>query len=182
MEKEALDLYSLRKSFMDGEVLICFNGPFSHSIIEEIGIAVKRYLETETASRSAVSDVFAVFVELAQNMQSYTHRLSGVRDEAGLDAGTLAIGRHGERYAVSAGNMVDESDVGGLSSRLEELRSLDKPGLKALYKERLRAPRSAEGGAGLGLIDVARRATQPLSWGFREIDERYRFFSLSVII
>jgi hypothetical protein len=182
MEKAALDLYSLRRSFMDGDVLICFNGPFSHSIIEEIGVAVKRYLETETASRSAVSDVFAVFIELAQNMQSYTHKLRGRKDEAGLDAGTLAIGRHGESYAVSAGNMVEQADVGALASRLEELRTQDKQGLKAMYKERLHGPRLPEGGAGLGLIDVARRATRPLSWGFREIDDKYRFFSLSVTI
>jgi len=182
METAALDLYSLRKSFMEGEVLICFNGPFSHSIIEEIGIAVKRYLETETASRSAVSDVFAVFVELAQNVQSYTQRLKGRKDEAGLDAGTLAIGRRGDNYAVSAGNMIDHADEGPLSSRLEELLGMDKPGLKAMYKERLRGPRLPVGGAGLGLIDVARRAAQPLSWSFRQIDDRYCFFSLSVII
>ncbi len=182
MEKAAVDLYSLRRSFMDGEVLICFNGPFSHSIIEEIGIAVKRYLETETASRSAVSDVFAVFVELAQNVQAYTEKLKDRKDEAGLDAGTLAIGRHGDNYAVGAGNMIDQEDVSPLSSRLEALRAMDKPGLKALYKERLHAPRLSTGGAGLGLIDVARRATQPLSWSFRDVDDRYRFFSLSVII
>ncbi len=182
MEKAAVDLYNLRKSFMDGDVLICFNGPFSHSIIEEIGIAVKRYLETEAVSRSAVSDVFAVFVELAQNVQSYTTRLKERKDEAGLDAGTLAIGRHGDGYAVSAGNMMDLGDVSGLAAQLETLRSMDKPGLKALYKERLHAPRLSDNGAGLGLIDVARRATQPLSWSFREIDDRYRFFSLSVII
>ncbi len=167
---------------MEGEVLICFNGPFSHSIIEEIGIAVKRYLLEETASRSAVSDVFAVFVELAQNVQSYTAKLKERKDEAGLDAGTLAIGRRGDNYAVSAGNMMDQADVAGLSARLEALKNMDKPMLKALYKERLHGPRLPDGGAGLGLIDVARRASQPLSWSFREIDDRYRFFSLSVTV
>ena len=182
MQTQALDLYGLRKSFIDGEVLICFNGPFSHSIIEEIGIAVRRYLETETTSRSAVSDVFAVFVELAQNVQSYTGRLKERKDEPGLDAGTLAIGRRGDGYAVSAGNMMNQADVAGLSAQLETLRSMDKPALKALYKEKLRRPRLPDGGAGLGLIDVARRANQPLSWSFREIDDRYRFFSLSVIV
>ena len=182
MQTQALDLYGLRKSFIDGEVLICFNGPFSHSIIEEIGIAVKRYLETETSSRSAVSDVFAVFVELAQNVQAYTGRLKDRKDEAGLDAGTLAIGRQGNAYAVSAGNMMDQAHVGALALRLEELRAMDKAELKTLYKERLRGPRLSAGGAGLGLIDVARRATRPLSWSFREIGDRYRFFSLSVII
>ena len=159
MRTQALDLYGLRKSFIDGEVLICFNGPFSHSVIEEIGIAVKRYLETETTSRSAVSDVFAVFVELAQNVQAYTGRLKDRKDEAGLRRGTLAIGRQGNAYAVTR-----EHDGPGPRRR---------PGAAPR-----RAARHGQGGAqgpvqgeasrsapsrgrhGLGLIDVARRATR----------------------
>lgn len=182
MEQRATDIYGLRKSFVDGDILIFFNGPFSHSIIEEIGIAVRRYLESEAASRSAVADVFSVFVELAQNVQAYTRKLRDRKDGPGLDAGTLAIARSGERYTVSAGNMVECGDVAALSARLEELRGMDRSGLKALYKERLRAPRAPGSGAGLGLIEAARRASQPFSYDFRPIDDRYQFFSLSVLI
>lgn len=182
MEDRPTDIYSLRKSFVDGEILIFFNGPFSHSIIEEIGVAVRRYLESEAASRSAVADVFSVFVELAQNVQAYTRKLRDRKESPGLDAGTLAIGKNGERYTVSAGNMVEATDIPPLVERLEKLRGLDRAGLKALYKERLRLPRVEGEGAGLGLIEAARRATRPFSYELRPIDTRYQFFSLSVSI
>ncbi len=182
MGDKPTDIYGLRKSFVDGEILILFNGPFSHSIIEEIGIAVRRYLESEAASRSAVADVFSVFVELAQNVQAYTRKLRDRKESPGLDAGTLAIGRNGERYTVSAGNMVETADVPPLVEHLERLRGLDRAGLKTLYKEKLRVPRAAGEGAGLGLIEAARRASRPLSYELRPIDDRYQFFSLSVFI
>lgn len=182
MKQRAIDVWSLRRGLADGDILILFNGPFSHSIIEEIGIAVRRYLESEAASRSAVADVFAVFVELAQNMQAYTRRLRDRRDAPALDAGTLAIGKSGDHYAVSAGNMVDCDDVGALAARLAELKDLDKAALKALYKERLRGPRQPDRGVGLGLIEAARRASKPITYEFRRVDDRYQFFSLSVLV
>ncbi|HET7838443.1 MAG TPA: SiaB family protein kinase, partial [Rectinemataceae bacterium] len=104
MAAPALDIYGLRKSLIESDILICFNGPFSHSIIEEIGTAVRRYLESDAAPSSAMTDVFAVFVELAQNVQAYTSSLRGADGGAGLDAGTLVIGRAGDRYALSSGN------------------------------------------------------------------------------
>lgn len=181
MDKHVLDIYGLRQSFMEQDILICFNGPFSHSIIEEIGTAVRRYLETGTDAPT-VTDVFAVFIELAQNLQNYTARFRERRDRPGLDAGVLVIGRSETSYVVSAGNTVERADLPDLVARLEELRGLDKAGLKALYKQRLRAERGPDGGAGLGLIDAARRATAPLSWEIRDIDENYGFFSLAVQI
>lgn len=64
---------------------------------------------------------------------------------------------------------------------LEKLRGLDKAGLKAVYKEQSRKPREAgASGAGLGLIDMARKATRPLEYSLRAVDDTYFFFSLEV--
>ena len=46
---ERLDLFDMRGVFTRQEIMICFNGPFSRSIIEELGNAVKRYLEEARA-------------------------------------------------------------------------------------------------------------------------------------
>jgi len=48
----------------------------------------------------------------------------------------------------------------------------------------LRKPREAgaSSGSGLGLIDIARKASEPLSASLREIDAGRAFFSLSAVI
>jgi len=182
MPNGVIDIYKLRMDLMVENILICFNGPFSHSIIEEIGRAVRQYLESDEEPPSSVTDVFAVFVELAQNVQAYASGLKDCGAGRALDAGTLVIGRSGEHFTVSAGNVIRRTDMPSLSSRLDELRILDRDGLKRLYKERLRAPRAAEGGAGLGLIDAARRAAAPLAYKVSDIDEQFLFFSLTVLV
>jgi hypothetical protein len=41
---------------------------------------------------------------------------------------------------------------------------------------------SEKGGGGLGLIDIAKKSRNKLQYSFREIDEDYSFFTLTVKI
>ena len=60
---DAIDLFELRDSFTRHRILLCFNGPIMRSIIEELGSALKAYLETNERRVTAASDVFSVYVE-----------------------------------------------------------------------------------------------------------------------
>jgi hypothetical protein len=179
-----LDLFAFRHLFELQNVLICFNGPFSHSIIEELGKAVKNYLAGSNAPPSRISDVFAAFVEQAQNIKNYTartwHEDASCPEEC-LN-GTLAIAREGERYVVSSGNVVRAEDAAILAERLRGLAGLDATALKAAYKAGLREPRSKDGGAGLGLIDMARKSAEPLRFATRDLPDGYVFFSIGSVV
>ena len=61
---------------------------------------------------------------------------------------------------------------------------MDKAQLKAAYKTQLRQPREegATSGAGLGLIDVARKSSLPLKASLSQIDENRAFLSLCAFI
>jgi hypothetical protein len=85
---------------------------------------------------------------------------------------------------VSAGNVVESADGQGLVQRVATLASLDKVALKALYKEQLRQPRveGASTGAGLGLIDVARKSSAPLQCSLDELDAGKAFFTIRATI
>jgi hypothetical protein len=173
------DLLTLKKSFSEDGILISFNGPFTHSIIEEIGKAVKHYLEGVQLDRGAVTDVFAVYIEETQNVRNYLARAS--QAAGGLDSAIVVIANLEGLYRVSSGNAIRKADVPGLVARLEEINALDKDGLKRLYKERIRMERAPDAsGAGIGLIDMARRAKGGLGYSLREIDADHDFFSLVV--
>lgn len=178
-----LDLARLQAELSGQGILMSFSGPFSHSIIEELGKAVRNYLENAQVTRSALMDVFAVYIEQAQNVRNYISRREGDPDHERLaNSGIVIIAREGEHYIVSSGNLLERIDAPPLVAWLEQLRGLDKGGLKALHKERMRQPSSPEGGAGLGLIEMARKATTPLEYVLSTMDEQYAFFSLRVRI
>ncbi len=178
-----LDLVRLQEALSAQGILMSFSGPFSHSIIEELGVAVKNYLESAQVARPALMDVFAIYIEQAQNVRNYIDRWQQGPEQARLShSGIVVVARKDGRYMVSSGNLVDRVDTPPLVAHLEHLRALDKAGLKALYKQQMRQPLDDRGGAGLGLIEMARKAVAPLDYALSAVDEQYMFFSLRVMV
>jgi len=186
---KGLNLWDLRQQLDAANILICFNGPLSQSIIEQLGVAVRRHLEGEALDEGTLYDVFAVYIEQSQNIQNYTAKKAaeGIHASPGssgvhFDAATIAIGRvEPDHYLVTAGNPVAKADLPALTALLDALAGLDADGLKALYREQRRKPRTGSG-AGLGLIDMARKASRPLEYQVREMDEHTAYFHLIAVI
>jgi uncharacterized protein YqgQ len=181
MELNLLDLQRLLQNY---GVLINFSGRFTQEIIEELGDAVKKYLETEATSQNDTYNVFSVFIEQTQNIKNYGAQKSGSPlGERIASSGIVAIGKSEAGYFVSSGNLMANKDIAFLTSRLDEISVLDKAGLKKLYKEQMKKdiPLGSTG-AGLGLIDMARRASLPLQYSVVQLDEQVSFFTLKVYV
>ncbi|RJF97407.1 biofilm regulation protein kinase SiaB [Noviherbaspirillum saxi] len=177
-----IDLFSLQQTYNQQRIMLCFNGPLTKSLIEEIGHALRNYMEREHATASSSMDVFGAYIEMTQNIRHY----ASSRGWSDADASaTVVIARDAEgRYVVSAGNIVDSTDGNSLAARVNALGALDKAALKAQYKEQLRKPRSegSASGAGLGLIDLARKASEPLACSLQTLDDGRAFFSIRVVM
>ncbi|MDP3276314.1 MAG: SiaB family protein kinase [Deltaproteobacteria bacterium] len=176
-------LQTLSDQLTRANVLLCFNGPFSHSLIEEFGKALRAYLTVNETDKGSVSDVFSVYIEQAQNVKNYTTSYFPAEVGGLLQRGILAIAREHDGYVISAGNFVRSEHVEPLRARLQSVVNADKDSLKAMYKRQLRAERSEDSsGAGLGLLSMARVASAPLSFHFEPSSEHHAhtYFSLSV--
>ncbi len=179
----SFDIASLRNLFEEQGVMICFNGPFSHSVIEQLGDAVRNYLQSANAPRDSVADVFSVFIEQAQNLKNYAASTSLGADEYSPERnGTLAIAREEDHYIVSSGNLIRKEDAPPLRQRLDEIASADADELKKMYKKRLREPVAEGDGPGLGLIFMARKSPEPLRYSITEHTNGTAFFTIGVVI
>ena len=177
----ASDLYALRERFNQDRTLLCFNGPISRSLIEEIGNALKNYLDAEHTRPAEAMDVFSVYIEMIQNIRQYALQ----HEDSEASATVVITRREAGGYVVSAGNIVETAHGERLVAMIERLSGMDKAALKAEYKAQLHKPRDpgAATGAGLGLIDMARRASEPLQASLSPHGNDGRaFFSLSVAI
>ncbi|THF65536.1 hypothetical protein E6C76_08115 [Pseudothauera nasutitermitis] len=177
-----IDFFGLRELFTRNRILLCFNGPISRSLIEEIGNALKNYLHADNAQPSAAMDVFGAYIEMTQNIRHYALRQG--YGEAESSATILVARDDGGAYVVQAGNVVETADGEQLTARVGQLAGLDKAALKAAYKEQLRRPRdeAASSGAGLGLIDIARKSSRPLAARLMPMPDGKAFFSLQAVI
>lgn len=78
-------------------------------------------------------------------------------------------------------NLVTDSTREFLEKKLDEINHLDKDQIKNLYYEVLENGNvSLKGGAGLGLIEMARKSGRPLQKDFRKIGDNVNSFYLQI--
>lgn len=176
-----MDLYDLRQEFAETGIMMCFNGPFSHSLIEEIGIALRNHLAAENIAQAAVLDVFAVFIELAQNVRNYLAFRGFSKNESG--SSIITIARWGNGYTVSSGNIIQHEDAEPLCKRIDEINAMTPEERRRRYREQMRSEvKPSAPGAGLGLFEIAKRSSAALTYSVRKVDDQHGFFSLTVFI
>jgi hypothetical protein len=182
MKFDLLEFYGTLKK---KGIIFCFSGPISQDIIEGIGTTLRQKMELEETGLNASQKVFAIFVEQMQNIVNYSAEtvLPSDRDSAGMRVGVLIVGQEDGRLYVLTGNRVRKEDTGPLKEQLTHLRQLDKEDLKLLYRDRrkMAAPPESKG-AGLGFIEIARKASMPLEFSFVPIDRDHVFFTLEVVV
>ncbi len=178
------NLLELQKTLQNFGVLISFSGRFSQEIIEELGDAVKKYLETESISQTETYNVFSIFIEQTQNIKNYCGRKAASPNlDRIANSGIVTIGKSTHGHYVSAGNLIEVADTQKFTAQLDIVAAMDKMALKQYYKQQLKADiPPGSNGAGLGLIDMARKASRPLEYSIQKIDQAVCFFTLKAYV
>lgn len=176
-----MDLFVLREELDKSGVIISFNGPLCHGLIEEIGKALRNHLAAKNIAHESIIDVFAVFIELTQNVGNYFIR----RGISGPEAASsiITIGKSSECYEVSSGNIVLNTDVEALCAHIDTVNAMDREELKSQYRKHMRRDVAPEAlGAGLGLLDIAKRSSKKMTYAVMDIDADNKFFTLTAHI
>jgi hypothetical protein len=160
------------KAVKESEVLMLYKGDFGKdSIMPIIQIIEERMKADEDAGHKAF---FLILVELLQNVSR--HSIDTVQRD-----GIFSISASDDGYTIAVGNVVDASAKEELATRIDELNAMDIDQLKQLYKQTLRdGSFSDKGGAGLGLIEIARKSRDKLAYSFDELAGGKFFFTFNV--
>ena len=170
-------------------IIMSFKGAFAQPIIVEIGQTLRNRISAQSAESVSArarltKKIFSVFVELAQNVMHYSAERE--EDEYGKEygVGLLVISHSDGVYAVSSANQIPTGATERVRERCEAIRSMTREELKRRYNEQRRLPRNADEskGAGLGLLDIARRCDFPLEYAFAPVNETRALFLLSAQI
>lgn len=161
-------------------ILLSFMGVFSQQVMVEYGRLLN---EREEIDDNRKLILFGIFVELTENILRYSQeRASGPGNEA-RGVGVVIVSETDATYCVSSGNQVPPARAEAVKAYCDELATLDAEALRQRYREQRRAPRQPDQrGAGLGLIEVARRGDHPLACDFSRLDAEHAFLSLSIQI
>jgi hypothetical protein len=168
----AIDIRSVMQA---SGVIMAYNGSVSDDLMVTLADILKSRMEgLDDAKRSRT--VFSVFMEGMQNLIWHgrtTHNSSGM----------VCISQQEGEITIVCGNRIERSDSIKLKETLEQLQNADKDTIRQLYREGMSRSNEHEGpGAGLGLLEIARRASHPISFAFMDVDELHVDFFLAARI
>jgi len=173
-------IHAIQTALAKQQIIFCYAGYITEDVLLSVGSAIKKKLALVQADKHATRTVFAIFIEEAQNVVRYSKAVLSGGDGDENDAlrhGFIAVGKNDGKYFVCCGNPVRNDDVARLDQNLTHIQSLNAEELKALYKESLRKdPPEGSKGAGVGFIDIARRASGGFDFSFEDYDDTHAYF------
>jgi hypothetical protein len=128
--------------------------------------------------RQTTKRVVTVLVEMLQNIS-----IHGQRGENGLMNAYAVVAKGGDYFRMCTGNMLSVSEARTLMRRLEMLTEFDKVDLRSKIRQRLKDEGlSDKGGAGLGLLTIAKKAEKGWSYRFDLMEKDMVYFQLNVSV
>lgn len=180
--KDSFNLFQLKKELENSGILLTYKGPINQDLLKSLLELVHKKMENEAKS-SIVTKIITIFIEQIQNVMSYSNERE-YNEETLLDVGVgiCVLAKEKDHYYLMAGNQIDLKQKEFIKERLDKICSMNQNELKAYFKEQRKKPHQSTKGAGLGLIDMARKSDKTLFYDFHKIDKNNFFFTLKVYI
>lgn len=190
--------YSIFQAMHSNNIQFSYKGPLTQDILSSFGESIKEKLHTDECDEKLIRRIFSILVETAQNILKYSserteievERVKNVerrkneahRRDAGV--GIIGIGNlTNKEFLIFSGNLIHPEAMAAIKDRIDHINSLTDKELSEYYQKQLKEGTiSPEGSAGLGWIEIARRANRPLEYKFLEINSGEVFFEIKIFV
>lgn len=169
-------LILLYDSFEEHGISLVYVGKFNHTITKVFTALTGDEIEAE--SKAVQRTLHHTMIEILQNMTKHSNNMF---HDISMGKGLFMLGRKNQAYHIITANVCDNKQEHLLTDTIDMLNASTPEELKKMYKKQLREGKiSGKGGAGLGLIDIARKTGNPLDYMFFPADDNSKYFVLKV--
>lgn len=176
------DILSLFGKLSDDKISLIYHGVIHNEFTHKIIDLFEKNLDTDEEAASIKNKIVFLVGESFQNIV----RHGDVDKKTNMEIAKpgIFILRHIDNYFyISSSNLILNKNVLSLKAKLSQLNVLDKEQLKELHINMMSIPGfSPKGGAGIGLIQMARKSDNKLEYDFEKIDDEYSYFYFQVKI
>jgi hypothetical protein len=175
--EESIDLFALFADLDKNKVVLSYSGELSQEMMGSLMNTVEQDLIENEPDKKVKKKVFNVLVESLQNLFHHASSISKSETPKGM----VIVVNQTDYYAILTGNYIMSNQQAALKKRIEDVNGMTKEELKTEYQRILQnGTLSEKGGAGLGIIDLARRTREQIDCKFVDNNSDKIFFSLKV--
>ena len=183
-----LNLNEYNQMLNNYNISVLYSGPIWAAGIDGPAELLQRRLDFDSIPYSFAQSVFSIFVEQMNNMLMYSaekehyERIGGKKST--VSKGSFILGIQDKTYFIQTRNIIKDSNIEPLKKRIDYLNTLDKKELRLYFKKQIKVENDSpeSKGAGLGLIEIARRASSDIEYEFESLNDGLSYFSMYVTI
>ena len=169
-------LFNLHRSIINEHMEFLYKGNITVDVVNILLQIVKNKFNEFKIDYSLQKRIYNIAVECLENVSD--HGVSG----SDIDS-IFLIGKVDGVFIIGTGNIINNNVTNSLESSLNKINTLDREGLKLIYKEKMTEQLGSDSNdAGLGLIDIALKANNKLDYQINPVNAGQDFFSFQVKI
>lgn len=165
---------------LEGTTLISYKGIIKYETIGELIHNFKQQVPLLGIPMGIYKRILLIMIESLENIMKHSET-----PEPSIESNLpeLSIMHHDNKYIIETSNPLCSSGIAELKKKIDFLNNMDQQGLKSLYKETITdGVFTKRGGAGLGLIEIAKISCNVIQYEFKAINRDYTRYRQRVTV
>jgi hypothetical protein len=164
----------IREKMKNERLMFVYRGVVTNENSASLLMLLEKEMENSEFGFVGRKRLFMFVLESLQNVSRHSDR--NQYSEMSL----VVYSKTDSGYTVTTGNVIETDKISDLRTKLEEINKLDTGEIRNVYRNMLsHAEFSSKGGAGLGLIEMAKKTGNKLDFDFIGLDDKFSYFILS---
>lgn len=164
----------IRDKMMKERLMFVYRGVVTNENSASLLMLLEKEMENSEFGFVGRKRLFMFVLESLQNVSRHSDH------NQYADMSLVVYSKTGKGYTVTTGNVIESEKIADLKSKLDEINNLESGEIRSVYRQMLsHAEFSSKGGAGLGLIEMAKKTGNKLDYDFIRLDDKFSYFILS---
>ena len=163
------------------ETILEFTGHLTFSTIGRLLTMLKHKMVEKGIKIGIYKRILGVMIESLENIYKYSDQYheNQMIDKNYLP--TFKLERTNQVYIIKTTSPIKNTDISRLRDKIDLVNSKSEEELKALYRQTITNGQfTAKGGAGLGLIEMAKITNNTLGYRFEPINDDFSLYHLTL--
>lgn len=164
----------IRTMLMEQRLMFVYRGVVTNENSVPLLMLLEKEMETSEFGFVGRKRLFMFVLESLQNVSRHSD------GSPHSNMSLVVYSKVNGGYTVTTANVVSTENTLELKKRLDEINSLQTREIRSVYRQMLsNSEFSSKGGAGLGLIEMAKKTGNKLDYDFLKLDDQNSYFILS---
>ncbi len=165
------------------DIILYYKGSLNYDTIGDLIASLKDKMKGHFAKFGIYKRLLTLMIESLENIVRYNISIAGKAELIKKYPPELMICYENKSYSIETANIIKNEDIPDLKYKIDTLQNMNTEEIKELYKATITDGKfSDKGGAGLGIIEMAKIADDKIQGEFSAVNEKFSYFMLRLLI